>query len=291
MHTVSIMFRLVKFEHTVFALPFAYAGMLLAASQVSSGASQGLGTLSWNTVLWITVAMVGARTCAMAVNRLVDAAIDARNPRTAGREIPSGAISRQRVAGLIVVSLALLVLATTQLDPITRILWPIPVVMFVVYPYTKRFTWMCHAVLGVSIGLAAPGAWLAVTGEAPLPAWLLAAAIATWIGGFDVIYATQDVEVDRAEGLHSLPARFGIARALTITRVSHVVTIACLAGVGAACGLGVVYWIGLGVVAALLAWENSIVSPHDLRRVNAAFFTINGVLGIVYMLAVLTAVV
>lgn len=284
MKILGTLLRLVKFEHTIFALPFAYAGMMLAASESVSI------SITLATVVWITAAMVGARTFAMAINRLVDARIDAANPRTAGREIPSGVVSRTQVVVLMVVSLALLVLATSQLDPITRVLWPIPVALFVLYPYTKRFTWLCHAVLGVSIGLAPAGAWLAVTGTAPLAAWLLVGAIVTWIGGFDVIYATQDVDIDRKQGLNSIPARFGIARALMITRCSHVVTTLCLVGVGLATGLGMVYWLTVAVVAALLAWENSIVHADDLSRVNAAFFTVNGIVGMVYLAGVGTAV-
>lgn len=270
---------LVKLEHTVFALPFAYAGMLLAVAASEAKLVPSL-------VLWITAAMVGARTLAMAFNRLADTAIDARNPRTAGRELPSGRLRAWQVWLLCAASLALLVAATFQLDPITRVLWPIPVALFVLYPYTKRFTWLCHLVLGVSIGLAAAGAWLAVTGELSLVAVLLSAAIALWIGGFDVIYATQDIEVDRTEKLHSLPARFGIARALLVTRVAHAATFALLAWVGLASDLGAGYWVGLALVGALLAYENAIVSERDLSRVNAAFFTANGVIGMLFLAGV-----
>lgn len=277
---LALFASLVKLEHTVFALPFAYAGMVLAVRDADA-------TLTAMLVVWITLAMVGARTLAMALNRLIDAAIDAANPRTAAREIPSGRLSRASVVALSVASLALLVAATTQLHPVTRVLWPIPVALFVLYPYTKRFTWLCHLVLGVTIGLAPLGAWLAVTGELAAAPLLLTGAIACWIGGFDVIYATQDVEFDRAHALRSLPARFGVGPALAVTRAAHALTVGALAGAGVAAGLGAGYWAGLAVVAALLAYENAIVRPDDLTRVNAAFFTVNGVIGIVFLIAVL----
>jgi 4-hydroxybenzoate polyprenyltransferase len=274
MRTLRTLASLVKFEHTVFALPFAYAGMALGANAAGVDLTVAL-------VAWITVAMVGARTLAMGLNRLIDREIDARNPRTAARELPSGKVSVAQVWLLCGVSLALLVAATFQLDPITRVLWPIPVALFVLYPYTKRFTWLCHAVLGLSIGLAPLGAWLAVGagGAEPAP-YLLWLGIACWIGGFDVIYATADVEFDREHGVHSLPARFGVARALTIVRIAHVVTIGCFAGAALQLDLGIAAWVGIVVAAALLAWENSIVSAEDLSRIDKAFFTVNSWVGV-----------
>lgn len=275
MKTVRTLASLVKFEHTIFALPFAYAGMVLAAARDDV-------TLSIATVVWITVAMVAARTLAMGLNRVVDAEIDAHNPRTAGRELPSGKLRRSQVWMLCAGSLVLLVLATLQLDPITRVLWPIPVALFVLYPYTKRFTWLCHLVLGLSIGLAPLGAWLATGGPgdvlAPYLVWI---AIALWVGGFDVLYATEDVEFDRANAIQSIPARFGIARAVWVTRVAHVGTIALLAWAGTLLELGPVFWVGLVVGAALLVWENSMVSSDDLTRLDLAFFTINSWVGVV----------
>lgn len=274
MRTARTLASLVKFEHTVFALPFAYAGMALAASAHGIDVTAGL-------VVWITLAMVGARTLAMGLNRLVDAEIDARNPRTAGRELPSGAVGRQQVWALCAASLALLVAATFQLDPITRVLWPIPVALFVLYPYTKRFTWLCHVVLGLSIGLAPLGAWLATgaPGDALAP-YLLWIGIAAWIGGFDVIYATADVEFDRAQGIHSLPARFGIGPALLAVRVAHAITIAAFVATALALELGPAAWVGIAVGAVLLAWENAIVSADDLSRVDHAFFTVNSWVGV-----------
>jgi 4-hydroxybenzoate polyprenyltransferase len=268
---------LVKFEHTVFALPFAFVGAILAAGGVPS--AQTLG--------WVTLAMVGARSLAMALNRLIDAEIDARNPRTAAREIPSGMLSRAQVIGFCVLSLAVFLIAAWQLDPIVRWLWPIPVLAFVIYPYTKRFTWLCHLVLGLSTGLAPLGAWLAVSGDADPAPFMLWAAVALWIGGFDVIYATTDVDFDRREGLKSLPARFGIAPALMVTRVAHLLAVCLLIAVGVTLGLGPLYYLGLAVVAALLGYENSIVHPDDLSRVNVAFFTLNGVISVVFLAGVL----
>lgn len=274
MGTLRTLASLVKLEHTIFALPFAYAGMMLGARAADVDVTVEL-------VLWVTLAMVGARTLAMGLNRVIDAEIDARNPRTAMRELPTGAVSRLQVWLLCAASLVLLVAATFQLDPVTRVLWPIPVALFVVYPYTKRFTWLCHLVLGLSIGLAPLGAWLATgaPGDDPAP-YLLWLGIATWIGGFDVIYATADVEFDRANGILSLPARFGVARALLTTRIAHVATIAAFSSAALLLDLGPAAWIGIAVAAALLALENSMVSADDLTRIDKAFFTVNSWVGV-----------
>jgi len=267
--------RLVKLEHTIFALPFAYAGMVLGARAADADVTVML-------VVWITLAMVGARTLAMGLNRVIDARIDAANPRTADREIPSGLVSRAQVWVLCAASLAVLVAATTQLDPITRVLWPIPVAMFLLYPYTKRFTWLCHILLGLSIGLAPLAAWLAAGGAGTeLTPYLVWIGIATWIGGFDVIYATADLEFDRAHDISSIPARFGLAPALRIVRALHVATITCFAGAILMAELGAVAWAGLTLAAALLAWENSMVRADDLTRLDKAFFIVNSWVGVV----------
>ena len=271
---------LVKFEHTVFALPFAFVGAILSVGEVPSAAKLG----------WVTLAMVGARSLAMALNRLIDAEIDARNPRTAARELPSGLLSRAQVIAFCIAALAVFLVAVWQLDPIVHVLWPVPVALFVLYPYTKRFTWLCHLVLGLSTGLAPIGAWLAVSGDADIAAFMLWAAVALWIGGFDIIYATTDVEFDRREGLYSLPVRFGIGPALMVTRVCHLLAVALLIGVGVNLGLGPLYYLGLAAVAALLGYENAIVHPDDLSRVNVAFFTLNGVISIVFLAGVLADV-
>jgi 4-hydroxybenzoate polyprenyltransferase len=271
---------LVKLEHTVFALPFAYVGALLAVAEVPAAAD----------LLWIGVAMVGARTLAMALNRLIDAELDARNPRTASRELPTGAVSRAQVLGLSTASLALFLVAVFQLDPLVRWLWPVPVVLFVVYPYLKRVTWLCHLWLGVSLGLAPVGAWVALTGELPWQAWTLGGAVALWVAGFDVFYALFDLDHDRAEGLHSWPVRFGERGSFAGARLLHVGTVALLALAGAGLDAGILYWLGVAAVAALLAYEHSLVRPGDLHRLDAAFFTVNGVISIVFLAFVLADV-
>ena len=268
---------LVKLEHTVFALPYAYTGAILALGEVPS-ASQ---------IFWITVAMVGARSLAMALNRLIDSGIDARNPRTARREIPAGLLSRSNVIAFAIASLFVFLVAVWQLAPITRWLWPIPVVGFVIYPYLKRFTWLCHPFLGAVDGLAPVGGWVAVTNHVDPTSFLLGGAVALWIGGFDIIYATMDLEIDRAQGLHSIPRRFGVATALRITRVFHLLSVVLLVWLGIALGLGPLYYLGVAVVAALLAYENSIVSADDLSRVDMAFLTMNGVIALVFLAGVL----
>jgi 4-hydroxybenzoate polyprenyltransferase len=272
---------LVKFEHTIFALPFAYIGAFLAVDGVPSASD----------LLWITVAMVGARSLAMALNRLIDAGIDARNPRTAGRELPRGALKPWHVVLFCLGSLAVFLVAVYQLAPIVRWLWPIPVAAFVLYPYLKRATWLSHFWLGTVDGLAPVGAWAAITNELPLEAWLLGAAVAVWVAGFDVLYALFDLEHDRAHGLHSLPARFGVPAAFAVSRACHVGTVAFLALAGLTIGVGVLYWLGVGAVAGLLLYEHSLVSPRDTSRLDMAFFTLNGVISVTFFLFVLADVV
>ena len=267
---------LVRIEHTVFALPFAYVGAFL-----SLDAWPGLAN-----VVWVTVAMVGARTLAMSINRLVDAEVDARNPRTANRELPSGALSRAQVLGLCLLSLVVFLVAVFQLDPVVRWLWPIPVVMFVIYPYLKRITWLCHLWLGGCLGLAPLGAWLAMTGTAPWEAWAIGAAVALWVAGFDLFYSLFDLDHDRAEGLHSWAVRFGERGVFIGARVLHSGTVALLALAGWGLDVSLFYWLGVAATAALLAYEHSIVRPGDLRRLDAAFFTLNGVISVVFFVFV-----
>jgi 4-hydroxybenzoate polyprenyltransferase len=226
--------------------------------------------------------MVGARTLAMSLNRLVDAELDARNPRTARRELPSGALASRPVLVLCALALALFLVAVFQLDPVVRWLWPIPVALFFVYPYLKRVTWLCHLWLGACLGLAPVGAWLAVSGSAPWEAWAIAAAVALWVAGFDVFYSLFDLEHDRQEGLHSWAVRFGERGAFAGARLLHVGTVLLLVAAGFGLDVGVFYWLGLAVVTALLGYEHSIVRPGDLRRLNAAFFTVNGVVSLVF---------
>jgi 4-hydroxybenzoate polyprenyltransferase len=231
--------------------------------------------------------MVGARSLAMALNRLVDAGIDARNPRTAGRELPSGRLRPWQVVAFCAASLAVFLVAVWQLDPVVRWLWPIPVLGFVIYPYLKRWTWLCHLWLGAVDGLAPVGAWVAITGELPWEAWVLGAAVAVWIAGFDLFYALFDVEVDRAQGLHSWATRFGVRGVFAGARAFHVATVALLALAGLGLDVGVFYWLGVATVAALLLYEHRLVRPDDLRRLDAAFFTVNGVISVVFCLFVL----
>jgi 4-hydroxybenzoate polyprenyltransferase len=239
---------------------------------------------------WITLAMVGARSLAMALNRLIDADIDRRNPRTASRELPSGRLRRGQVVGACAVSLAALLVAVSQLPVETRVLWPVPVAAFVLYPFTKRFTWTCHLALGLTIGLAPIGAWLAVTGDLEPAPILLGLAVAAWIAGFDVIYALLDVDFDRANGVESVPARFGSARALWVTRALHATAIALLAAAGAAAGAGALYGLGVAACALVLLYESAIVRPGDPRRIQAAFGQSNGLLAIVFLAFVLAEV-
>ncbi len=275
-HAVSLprrFARLVRFEHTVFALPFAYVGALLAVD----------GWPGWEAMAWVTLAMVAGRTLAMALNRLVDAELDARNPRTASRELPAGALSRPQVIVLCAAALAAYLLAVFSLDPIVRWLWPIPVAAFVVYPYLKRFTWLCHLWLGACLGLAPVGAWLATTGSAPWEAWALGSAVGAWVAGFDLFYSLFDLEHDHVAGLHSWATRFGESGVFRGARFLHLLTVALLAAVGAGLGSDGWYWAGVGAAAGLLLYEHSLVRPGDLRRLDAAFFTVNGVISVVFL--------
>jgi 4-hydroxybenzoate polyprenyltransferase len=273
--------KLVKIEHTVFALPFAYVGALLAVGEVPSG----------HDLLWITIAMVGARSLAMALNRLIDMGIDAANPRTASRELPSGLLSVGKVLAFCAGSLVIFLIAVWQLDPIVRWLWPIPVAAFVIYPYLKRFTWLCHLWLGAVDALAPVGGWVAVTGKLPWEAWVLGAAVGTWVAGFDLFYSLFDVEIDRKQGLHSWATRFGERGVFAGARVLHALTVLCLAAVGLGLAAGAWYWLGVLAVAALLAYEHTLVRPGDLRRLDAAFFTLNGVISLTFFVFVLLDVI
>jgi 4-hydroxybenzoate polyprenyltransferase len=268
---------LVKVEHTVFALPFAYVGALLAVAGVPAAAD----------LLWITVAMVGARSLAMGLNRLIDAELDARNPRTAGRELPSGRLTRGQVVVFCLASLAVFLVAVWQLDPLVRWLWPIPVAGFVVYPYLKRFTWLSHLWLGAVDGLAPVGAWVALTGELPWQAWALGGAVACWVAGFDLFYSLLDLTIDRQQGLHSWATRWGVDGVFSGARALHAATVALLVLAGLGLEVGVFYWLGVAAVAALLVYEHSLVRPGDLRRLDAAFFTVNGVISLVFFAFVL----
>ena len=269
--------RLVKFEHTVFALPFAYVGAFLAVDGVPGA----------HDLLWVTVAMVAARSLAMGLNRLIDAGLDARNPRTAGRELPAGLLSPAAVAAFCAAALAVFLVAVWELDPLVHWLWPIPVAGFVIYPYLKRWTWLCHFWLGAVDGLAPLGAWAAITGKLPWEAWALGGAVALWVAGFDLFYSLLDLDVDREQGLHSVATRFGERGVFLGARLLHLGTVALLVATGLGLDVGVLYWLGVAAVAGLLAYEHSLVRPGDLRRLDTAFFTMNGVISVAFFVFVL----
>ncbi|MGD9696462.1 MAG: UbiA-like polyprenyltransferase [Thermoleophilia bacterium] len=277
---VPALLGLVRFSHTIFALPFALAAALLARMEVPRAA------VLW----WIALAMIGARSLAMALNRLIDSDIDARNPRTAARELPSGRLTRPQVAVFCLASLLALLIACSQLPRETWVLWPIPVAAFVLYPFAKRFTWACHLALGLTIGLAPMGAWLAVTGELSAAPIMLGLGVAAWIAGFDIIYALLDVDFDRASGICSVPARFGPERALWFTRALHLAALALFAGAGAAAGAGAVYMVGVGLCGLVLIAENILVDPRDMRRVQTAFGQANSLLAVVFLVFVIAEV-
>ena len=283
---VKTYLELVKFEHTVFALPFAYAGMLLA-----SLAQNGTWWPGFSTFFWVTVAMAAARTAAMAANRVIDRAIDARNPRTAGREVPSGKVSPAQAWALVGVSVVVLLFAAWQLNPLCVALLPLALIFLIGYPYTKRFTWLCHAWLGVTDGAAAAGGWIAVTGQFHPVAWALWAVVIFWMIGLDTIYATMDYAFDRANNIKSIPSRFGIPAALRIAALSHALTFGLLLLVGVLAGASVWYYLAALVMGAILLFEHSIVDPDDLGRVNVAFFDANMWLAVTMLLGVLMDVV
>jgi len=271
----AIFLEMIKVEHTLFALPFAFVGALLGSVTLND-------TLpDWGEVGWIILAMVGARSAAMGLNRLIDAAIDARNPRTEKRAIPAGLLKAGEVIAFVAVSLVLLAAAAVRLNELAVRLLPVAVFMLVIYSYTKRFTWLCHVVLGMTIALAPLGGWVAVTGRIDATAMLLYAAVAFWTAGFDVIYACQDFEFDRKERLHSIPARFGIDGALWIARAFHVVTAAGFLILFWETELSWAYLAGAIIALGILLYQHLIVKPGDLTRVNTAFFTMNGTLSVV----------
>jgi len=270
--TLSTLLEMIKIEHTLFALPFAFLGMLLAAE----------GWPSWRTVLWIVAAMVGARSAAMGFNRLVDRRIDAANPRTAGRALPAGLVTPGAVALFVAASAALLVLAAWRLNPLTLALSPLALAILFLYSYTKRFTWGSHLFLGLALSGAPLGAWIAVRGDIRPAPLVLAGAVLTWVAGFDVLYALQDEEFDRRTGLLSVPARFGVVGSLWISAGLHAATLTLLALLPRIYppGLGAWYWVGWAGCLALIAYQHWVVRPGDLSRLNAAFFTANGALSV-----------
>ena len=243
------------------------------------------GWPGWWTVGWVTAAMVGARTCAMAANRVIDRVVDAENPRTAGRHLPRGLLRARELVALAVGGAALMVAAAAMLNPLCLALAPAALLFLIGYSYTKYFTWASHWILGFTDGIAAAGGWIAVRAAFEPPAFVLWFALTVWIAGFDILYALQDVAFDRARGLHSVPARFGVRPALLVARANHVLTAGALALLGVLVGLGPLYWVGWAAIVALLAWEHSLVRPDDLSRLDVAFFNVNGYIAVILFLA------
>ena len=272
LHNLRLTLEMIKWEHSIFALPFAFCGAMLAAG----------GIPSLHQITWIVVAMISARSAAMAFNRLADASVDAENPRTRTRAIPAGHLSPAFVATFTVVSCGIFVLAASQLNRLTLALSPVALGVVLFYSYTKRFTRWSHLVLGFALGIAPSAAWIAVTGSLDPRILLLTAAVMFWVGGFDVLYACQDYDFDREAGLHSVPRHMGIARSLWIARGFHVLMLCLLVEMVSAFHLGPVAMVGVATVALLLAYEHSLVKSHDLSKLNAAFFTMNGVISVVF---------
>jgi 4-hydroxybenzoate polyprenyltransferase len=271
-HNLRVTLEMIKWEHSVFALPFALCGAMLAAN----------GLPATHQLAWIIVAMVAARSAAMAFNRLADASIDAANPRTRARALPSGTLTPRFVAAFVTVSCAVFVLAAWQLNRLTLLLSPVALAVVLLYSYTKRFTRWSHLMLGFALGIAPTAAWIAVRGTLDPRILLLTAAVTFWVGGFDVLYACQDHEFDQQAELHSIPRHFGIAQSLWTARGFHVLMLLLLVAVVLIFGLGKLAIAGVVVVALLLAYEHSLVSADDLSRLNAAFFTMNGVISVVF---------
>lgn len=268
---------MIKFEHTIFALPFAFLGAVLGSFVIHGTWPE---PMQW---VWITLAMVGARSAAMALNRLIDAAIDKKNPRTKERAIPAGLLSKIEVLAFIILSFALLFFSAFQLNMLAVYLLPVAVFFLVLYSYTKRFTWACHLVLGITIAIAPLGGWVGTTGTLTWDAVLLFLAVALWTAGFDVIYATQDAEYDKNAGLYSIPSYFGIAKALLIAKGFHIVSFLALVALFFTSPLGWIYFVGVLIAGAIMVYEHSLVSADDLSKVDVAFFTMNGILSIVML--------
>jgi 4-hydroxybenzoate polyprenyltransferase len=267
---IGVILEMIKFPHTVFALPFAFTGAVLAAD----------GMPSLGKILWITLAMVGARSGAMGMNRLLDAEIDDRNPRTKTRAIPAGLLTKAQAGLFSLASFALLVFSAYMLNPLCLILSPAAIFVVSFYSLTKRFTWAAHLVLGVSLALAPIGAWAAIRGSIDPPAVVLGGAVLTWVAGFDILYALQDMEFDRREGLHSIPGRLGLTGSLWVSRLLHILTVAGLLFIAGPLGLNFVYIIGVGVAAGMLLYEHMLLRGGDLTKLDAAFFNMNGYISV-----------
>jgi len=272
---LKVILEMIKFEHTIFALPFAYLGMILGSTEKFNHFP------AFAQFFWITLAMVGARSAAMALNRLIDRSIDKLNPRTSQRALPAGQLDLKEVVMFIFGSFLLLFIAAAQLSSLAIKLLPAAVVILVLYSYTKRFTWACHFILGAAIGLAPLGAWVAVTNEISYPALILFLTVALWTAGFDIVYATQDLEFDKKNGLFSIPAKFGLKNSLLTARIIHGLTILGLIYLVFITNLGWWYLAGVVIANFILHYEHSIISPKDMSRLNTAFFTMNGILSVI----------
>ncbi len=267
---LKVILEMIKFPHTVFALPFAFTAAVLAAN----------GMPAWDKILWITLAMVGARSGAMGMNRMLDADIDAKNPRTKTRAIPAGLLTKAQVGLFSLLSFALLVYSAYRLNPLCLKLSPIAIAVVTFYSLTKRFTWACHIFLGLALAFAPVGAWIAIRGTIDMPVIILAVAVLTWVAGFDIFYALQDIEFDTQAGLHSIPRYLGVNGSLWVARLLHLVTIAGLLYIYYPLGLHFIYLIGIGVVAAMLVYEHLLLRNGDLDKLDAAFFNMNGYISV-----------
>ncbi len=270
MGKIKTFFELIKFEHTVFALPFAYLGMVVAQRRWPS----------WGVFILVTLAMASARTAGMTLNRLIDLKIDSQNPRTKNRPLVAGTFKTSWAWGCVATSVFILLVSSWALNPLCFKLSPLALLLLTIYHYAKHFTWLCHWVLGVVLGCAPIGGWIAVTGQFSWQPLILAVVVMTWVAGFDILYSLQDEDFDRVSGLHSVPVRFGVKRALEISFYSHVATVVFLVLFGFLGGVGIVYAVGVVITAFLLRFEHGIVSDGDLSKINTAFFTINGWIGV-----------
>ncbi|MSQ31845.1 MAG: 4-hydroxybenzoate octaprenyltransferase [Dehalococcoidia bacterium] len=273
---LSLFLETIKFEHTIFALPFAYIALFLV-----SGGWPSLSNLGW-----VTIAMAGARTFGMGVNRIIDARIDAANPRTAQRALASGKLSMVEGIAFVAVAFAVFLIAVYQLSEWAGYLWPPVIFMMTVYPYFKRFTWLCHLGLGLTYLMVPSGVWVAVANEISLSSVVLSLAAMFWVTGFDLIYACQDVDVDRKQGLYSFPSKFGIGAGLNAAKFMHIFTVSALAVAGVTLEAGPLYYLGVAVAASILFYEHTLVSLKDLSKLNAAFFTMNGIMSVVFFIFV-----
>lgn len=274
LHKITIYLRMIKFSHSVFALPFAFTSAIIAAS----------GLPSFRQIFWIIVAMVGARSGAMGLNRIIDRKIDSANPRTAAREIPKGLMGLGEAVGFVIISFGFMIIAAYALNPLCLKLSPVAVAVLFLYSYTKRFTWVSHFILGLSISAAPIGAWIAVTGRFDIEILSLGLAVIFWLAGFDVLYALQDMEFDRSYGLYSIPSRFGARKSLYLARMFHLITFIFLAANGIIFNLGAFYWTGMFVIAGLFLYEHSLLKENDLRKLDVAFFNMNGYISVTILL-------